>query len=213
MKTVFAGSLVLSCVTLLAACSQEPEVPVRTGSPCQSMEPMLAALPAGKSMKGVPLTYRGCTGDEGVVGAMYESADKSESYFYVISALNENSPYTKSFHGQPANMVGGDMDLFVETIKLHRSQYDNRWKDCQTQFAAPAVDGKKPMIFRVDEFAVCIQGQEIPGGRRLITFAVLGDYAYELISEEKGKSLKIGLVEALKTVDPYFGQFNPTALK
>jgi hypothetical protein len=213
MKVAFAGSLVLPCLALLTACSNEPEVPVRTGSACQSMEPMLAALPERKNIFGVPLTYKGCTGDEGVVGAMYETADKSKSYFYIISALNHDSPYTKSFHGQPANMVGGDMDLFVETIKLHRSQYDNRWKDCKAEFGAPAVDGRKPMIFRVKEFAVCIQGQSIPGGRRLVTFAVLDDFAYELIQEEKGESLDIGLVEALKAVDPVFGQFNPTVLK
>ena len=91
MKARFAGLLFSTCAALLAGCNKDPEVEVAKGDPCESLEPLLAALPTDKRMYGVPMTWRGCSVKHLSALAIYAAPGGHPSYEFTISVIDEKS--------------------------------------------------------------------------------------------------------------------------
>jgi hypothetical protein len=211
MKRVVAGMMVFACAGLLGGCDKTPEVPVASGDACESLEPLLAALPADKKYYRVPLTYRGCTLQSVTARAIYAAPGGFPSYEYTITVIDEGSKYLAAFATKDRPPETGQQ--VIDKVAILRQAWDERWNECKQDFTKPK-DGTRPMLFNVNGMSVCIYGVEEEGSRRgLRTFGSHDGLAYQLTIRDEGATNAKDIVQALREVTPAFEKFKPEVLK
>jgi hypothetical protein len=209
MRAKGVGSLFL-CVAFVSGCNQHLEVVVAAGDACESLEPLLAALPDEKRIEGLPPTYRGCNVENAMVSVIYKAPEGSPSYEYSITVIDEKSKYLASFAapGRPAE--AGEM--VVVGAAMARARWDQRWSACKEDFMHP-TDGTRPMLMRVQNFTICVYALDKGGKRMLQTFALRDGLGYDLIMDTPEAANAKDIVAAWKAADFEFERFNPLALQ
>jgi hypothetical protein len=212
MKKMIAGSMVLACVAVLAACGKEAKTAVAGGTPCESLEPALAALPTEEKIGGAPLTYRGCnTADgEGNVAVIYATPEQTPSFSYNVVLINENSPYGKSFLDSELSKTAG-VDIFALRTGLRRDIFERRIRECREAIAGTAEP--KPMMFEVEGLEICAAGLQQDGRRKMQAFGIQGDFGYEMIIDTPEIERLSTMAEANRLITDYFSKFNLQALQ
>lgn len=209
MKARFAGLLFSTCAALLAGCNKYPEVEVAKGDPCESLEPLLAALPTDKRMYGVPMTWRGCSVKHLSALAIYAAPGGHPSYEFTISVIDEKSKYLQAFGAADRPAETGEA-LLESAAELHQA-WDQRWTECKEDFKKP-TNNQRPMIFNVNGMGVCIYASELRGKRVLQTFALHEGLGYQLTVNTEDAAAVKDIVQALKEITPAFEKFKPEVL-
>jgi hypothetical protein len=212
MRVAVAVFLGISCLTVLQACGKRSGNDIADNLErlhrCESLEPLLAALPSESTLEGLPTHFRGCIAPS-EVAVTYRVDPELPEYWYSIQVIDEKSKYLEAFLGEQE--VDG-LDVGALRIGLHHDAVMKEWYTCRGNLNDPPAE-RRHIFWMVGDFEMCVSAAENEQKRVTKVISVRDDLVYELTLQAHPTGEPINLEKAARAIEVAFAKFNPKALR